>query len=69
MLLQAYTRGMNFTDRVPLKFSNIQNNRIVFNRAKTGVGHNIGMNEKIGEVINKFQQYAPIRIAKINSLT
>lgn len=53
-LFSFYCRGMNYIDMVFLKVSNINNDRIIYTRQKTGQNFNIKITPKTMAIINKY---------------
>ena len=51
-MFSFYTRGMNWTDMVNLKISDIKNGRIVYKRAKTDKIYSIKINDQIQKILN-----------------
>ncbi len=54
-MFSIYARGMNFVDMMKLKWSDIQNNRIVYIRSKTKGNFNIEVNSEIQKILNFYK--------------
>jgi len=54
-MFSIYTRGMNFHDMMLLKWSNIQNGRIYYTRAKTKGSINLGIIEPVQELLDYYR--------------
>ncbi len=64
-LFSYYARGMNFTDMAMLKWSDINNNRIVYNRSKTSKNLNIGISDPIQKILDYYKGYKPVYVFPI----
>jgi site-specific recombinase XerD len=67
-MLSFFTMGMNFTDIAYLKYSNIEEDRIVYFRAKTGKPYSIKILEPALEIIKKYNSSGDEYIFPILSL-
>lgn len=54
-MFSIYTRGMNFKDMMILKWSNIQNNRILYTRSKTKGKFNIEIIESTAKILSYYK--------------
>lgn len=56
-LFSYYNRGMNFGDIALLKWGSIANNRMVYERRKTGKIYNIGLLEPANKILNYYKKF------------
>lgn len=54
-LFSFYTRGMNFIDMMKLRWSQIKNGRIYYNRSKTKGNFSIEITPKVQEILSYYQ--------------
>ncbi len=58
-MFSFYTRGMNFVDIMKLKWSDIVNGRIRYQRSKTKGEFNVEVDENIGKILKKYKGVNP----------
>ena len=54
-MFSIYTRGMNFADMASLKWSDIQNNRIIYTRSKTKGRFSIEIIENVQQILEHYK--------------
>jgi integrase len=53
-LFSFYNRGMNFADIAKLRMSDIENDRIIYNRSKTGKPLSVKLTDATREILNHY---------------